>query len=164
MKKLFPVFATLLLAGIFNDCYAQSGLPYKATASSDFKIGNPAYSKMVLELWKDWDDNTFDKHTDYFSDTVAMYLPDSSVVRGKAENLAGAKKYRGGMASAKSVVHAWVPLHSNDTNGDAVCIWGTETDTWPDGRVEIRDLHEVWWFNKDGKVTAMRQWASKFGQ
>ena len=163
MKKLLPVFATLLLAGVFNDCSAQSGLPYKAGYSSDFKMGNPAYAKMVLELWKDWDDNTFDKH-DYFADTVVLYLPDSSVVRGKAENVAGAKKYRGGMTSAKSVVHAWVPLHSNDKNEDAVCIWGTETDTWPDGRVEIRDLHEVWWFNKDGKVTAMRQWTAKFAQ
>ena len=163
MKKLVPVFATLLLAGIFNDCYAQSGLPYKAGYSSDYKIGNPAYSKMVLELWKDWDDNTFDKH-DYFADTVTMYLPDSTVVKGKAENLAGAKKYRGGMTSAKSVVHAWVPLYSNDTKDNLICIWGTETDTWPDGRVTKRDLHEVWWFNKDGKVSAMRQWASKFGQ
>jgi hypothetical protein len=163
MKKLVPVFATLLLAGIFNDCYAQASLPYKAGYSSDYKIGNPAYSKMVLELWKDWDDNTFDKH-DYFADTVTMYLPDSTVVKGKAENLAGAKKYRGGMTSAKSVVHAWVPLYSNDTKDDLICIWGTETDTWPDGRVTKRDLHEVWWFNKDGKVSAMRQWSAKFRQ
>lgn len=164
MKKLLPVFATLLLAGIFNDCYAQSSLPYKAGYSSDFKMGNPAYSKMVLELWKDWDDNAFDKHVDYFSDTLVMYLPDSTVVKGKAENLANAKKYRGGMTSAKSIVHAWLPLYSNDKKENVVCIWGTETDTWPDGRVEVRDLHEVWSFNKDGKVAAMRQWASKFGQ
>lgn len=163
MKKLFPVFATMLLAGIYNDSFSQSGLPYKAGYSSDYKMGNPAYAKMVLELWKDWDDNTFDKH-DYFSDTVKFYGSDSSVVKGKAENLAAAKKYRGGMTSAKSVVHAWVPLTSNDKKDDLVCIWGTETDTWPDGRTEKRDLHEVWWFNKDGKVTAIRQWVSKFGE
>jgi hypothetical protein len=163
MRKMLTVFATLLLAGVLSNCYAQSDLPYKAGYTSDFKIGNPAYSKMVLELWKDWDDNTFDKH-DYFADTVTMYLPDSTVVKGKAENLAGAKKYRGGMTSAKSVVHAWVPLYSNDKKENAVCIWGTETDTWPDGRVVVRDLHEVWWFNKDGKVSAMRQWNARFGQ
>jgi hypothetical protein len=163
MKTLLFVFTTMLLAGISSHVYSQSTLPYKASYSSDFKIGNPAYSKMILDLWKDWDDNTFDKH-DYFADTVVMYLPDSTVVRGKAENMAGAKKYRGSMTSAKSVIHAWVPLHSNDTKEDAVAIWGTETDTWPDGRVEKRDLHEVWWFNKDGKVSVMRQWASRFGQ
>jgi hypothetical protein len=162
MKKLFPAFATLLLAGFFNDCYAQSS-PYVAAYSSNFKIGNTAYSTKVLELWKDWDDNTFDKH-DYFADTVVMYLPDGMVVKGKAESIDGAKKYRGGMTSAKSIVHAWVPLYSNDAKQDAGCIWGTETDTWPDGKVETRDLHEVWWFNKDGKVSTIRQWTSKFGQ
>ena len=162
MKRFFA-FATLLLTVVFNDCYAQPDLPYKAGYTSDFKIGNAAYAKMVLELWKDWDDNALDKH-DYFADTVVMYLPDSTVVRGKAENLAGAKKYRGGMTSSKSVVHAWVPLYSNDKKEDAVCIWGTETDTWPDGRVVVRDLHEVWWFNKDGKVSAIRQWNARFGQ
>jgi hypothetical protein len=163
MKKMLPVFAAILFAGVLNDCNAQSGLPYKAAYTSDFKIGNPAYSKMVLELWKDWDDNTFDKH-DYFADTVVFYLPDSTVVKGKAENLASAKKYRGGMDSAKSVVHAWVPLYSNDRKENAVCIWGTEKDTWPDGRVVVRDLHEVWWFNKDGKVSAIRQWNARFAQ
>jgi hypothetical protein len=163
MKKLIPVFALMLLAGTINVCCAQSDLPYKAAYSSDFKIGNSSYAKMVLELWKDWDDNTFDKH-DYFADTVTLYLPDSSVVKGKAENIAGAKKYRGGMTSAKSVVHAWVPLSSKDTKDELVCIWGTETDTWPDGKVTTRDLHEVWWFNKDGKVAGMRQFAAKFGQ
>lgn len=163
MKKSLPVIVMILLAGIFNNCCAQQDLPYKAGYSSDFKIGNAAYAKKILEIWKDWDDNMLDKH-DYFSDTLVMYFPDSSVVKGKAENLAAAKKYRGGMTSAKSVVHAWVPLYSNDTKQDVVCIWGMETDTWPDGRVTTRDLHEVWWFNKDGKVTALRQWDAKFGQ
>lgn len=162
MKKFIPAIATLLLASVSHDAFAQA-LPYKAAYTSDFKIGNPAYSKMVLELWKDWDDNTFDKH-DYFADTVVMYLPDSSVIKGKAESIDGAKKYRGSMASAKSVVHAWVPLYSNDKKENAICIWGTETDTWPDGKVTVRDVHEVWWFNKDGKISAMRQWTAKFAQ
>lgn len=163
MKKLFPVLTVLLLTVVVTTCYGQQGLPYKAGYSSDFKIGNPVYAKKVLELWKDWDDNTFDKH-DYFADTVVIHLPDSMMVKGKAQSLEGAKKHRGGMTSAVSVVHAWVSLHSNDKNQDVVAIWGTETDTWPDGKVEKRDLHEVWWFNKDGKVTEMRQWAATFGQ
>jgi len=161
MKKLFIAFVTLLMFVYFNETVAQSA-PYKVNAAN-FKIGNSAYAKKVLELWKDWDDNTFDKH-DYFADTITIYLPDGMVVKGKADNVAGAKKYRGEMKSAVSVVHALVPLYNIEGKHDAVCIWGTETDTWPDGKVETRDLHEVWWFNKDGKVSAMRQWASKFGK
>ncbi len=162
MKKLLTAFTVLLFTGLLNDCFAQSE-PYVATYSSSFKIGNTAYSTKVLEMWKDWDDNTFDKH-DYFADTVTMYLSDGIVVKGKKQAIEGAKMHRGGMTSAKSIVHAWVPLYSNDTKQDAVCIWGRETDTWPDGKVETKDIHEVWWFNKDGKVSVMRQWTSKFGQ
>ena len=32
-----------------------------------------------------------------------------------------------------------------------MCIWGTETDTRPDGRVETRVLQEVWWLIKMAK-------------
>jgi hypothetical protein len=162
MKQLLALVATLLCVAFFTDCFAQSS-PYTATYSSSFKIGKPTYSTMILNLWKDWDDNTFDRH-DYFADTVVMYLPDGTVVHGKAASLEGAKKYRGTMASCKSMVHGWVPLTSIDQNEDAVCVWGTEVDTFADGKVERRDLHEVWWFNKEGKIARMRQWAAAFGQ
>lgn len=161
MKQLLIFVAALLCFAFSTDCVAQSANPYTATYSSSFKIGKPAYSAIVLNLWKDWDDNTFDKH-DYFSDTVVIYLSDGSVTRGKAANMEGAKKYRGGMSSAKSIIHAWVTLVSTDKNEEAVCIWGHEEDTYADGKVEKKDLHEVWWFNKEGKIARMRQWAAKF--
>lgn len=134
------------------------GYPYTAGYSSNFVMGNPAHAKMILDLWKDWDDNAFDRH-DYFADTVVMYLPDGSVVKGKSANLEGAKKYRGGMTSAKSTVDAWVPLRSVDKKEDWVAIWGTETDTWPDGKTETRNVQEVWRINRDGKVDLMRQFS-----
>lgn len=138
-------------------------MPYTATYSSSFTIGKATYAKMILDLWKDWDDNAFDRH-DYMADTVVMMLSDGTIVKGKTENLEGVKKYRGSMSSAKSILHAWVPLTSTDIKEDVVCVWGQETDTYPDGRVERRDLHEVWWFNKAGKVSRMRQWTAKFGE
>jgi hypothetical protein len=172
MKRfMISVSALLLCVAVFNDCAAQAGktktdkdnLPYKATYSSDLKIGKAAYAKMILELWKDWDDNNFDRH-DYFADSLVMIFPDGSVTKGKAANMEAAKKYRGGFTSVKSIIHAWVPLTSTDRKEDVVCIWGLEEVTTPDGKVEKRDLHEVWWFNKDGKITMLRQWAAKFGE
>ena len=161
MKPLLIFVAAFVCFAFFTDCVAQSTSPYTPTYSSSFKIGKPAYGAIVLNLWKDWDDNTLDKH-DYFSDTVVMYLSDGMIIRGKAANLEGAKKYRGGMSSAKSIIHAWVTLASTDKNEEAVSVWGTEEDTYADGKVERKDLHEVWWFNKEGKVARMRQWAAKF--
>jgi len=161
MKQLTIAFAALLCSSSYES-FAQVA-PYKAAYTSSFKMGNAAYANKVLELWKDWDDNQLNRH-DYFADTVVFYLPDGSVTRGKAKNMEMAVKFRGGMSKAVSTIHAWVPLHSTDLGDDVVCIWGTELDTYPDGKEEKRDLHEVWWFNKEGKVSAVRQWASKFGE
>jgi hypothetical protein len=179
MKRLLISICTLLLVFLSKENFAQEKVkikddktkmkdksmdkmsyPYTADYSSDFKIGNPAHSKMILELWKDWDDNAFDRHN-YFADTVVMYLSDGNVIKGKDSTLAGAKRFRGSMSTATSSVHAWIPLKSVDKNEDWVAVWGTETDTFPDGKTDTRDLHEVWRFNKDGKVDLMRQFASK---
>ncbi len=168
--KRFPIaFSFLVCCCIITNSYAQAKktmpvkAPYKANYSSSYRMGNPAYSAIILNLWKDWDDNQLKRH-DYFADTIKMWLPDSTVISGKANALEGASKFRSSMASASSVLHAWAPLHSIDKGDDMVCVWGSETDTYPDGRVDIRELHEVWWFNKAGKVSMMRQWVAKFGQ
>ena len=134
-------------------------LPYTPVYSSDFSISNPAYSKMILELWKDWDDNAFDRH-DYMADTVVLFLSDGQVVKGKDSAMAGAKAFRGSMKSAVSTIQAVVPLKSNDRGEDWVAVWGTETDTFNDGKTQTRDLHEIWRINKDGKVDFMKQFAA----
>ncbi|MEO6707219.1 MAG: hypothetical protein ABIN04_15375 [Ginsengibacter sp.] len=133
--------------------------PYTANYSSDFKMGNPAQAKMILELWKDWDDNAFDRH-DYMADTLVMFLSDGSVIRGKDSCLAGAMRYRGAMSSAVSELDAWIPLKSIDRNENWVAVWGSETDTWPDGKTDKREVHEIWRINKDGKVDFMKQFAA----
>ena len=154
MKKLVMslVFATVTMM-----CYAQH---YKATYSSKFKMGNAKYAGMVQDIWKAWDDNALDRH-DYFADTMTAYFPDGSVVKGKAAFMESGKKYRATFTTVKSEVHAITALRSEDKNEDAVCIWGQEADTAPDGTVTKSNLHEVWFFNKDGKISGMRQWHSK---
>jgi hypothetical protein len=134
--------------------------PYTANYSSQFAIGNPAHAKMILDLWKDWDDNAFTRH-DYMADTVVMFFPDGTMAKGKQQTLEGAMKYRGGMTSAKSSLDAWMPLKSTDKNEDWVAVWGSETDTWADGKTETRDIHEIWRINKDGKVDWMKQFTAK---
>ncbi len=131
--------------------------PYKATYSSSYAMGNPVYSQMILDLWKDWDDNMLDRH-DYMADSLQMFFADGSSMKGKQANLEAAKKYRGSMKAVKSTIHAWVPLKSLDRNEDIVLIWGEEENTMADGKVEKRPVHEAWWFNKDGKLVSMRQY------
>jgi hypothetical protein len=172
MKRLLIAITTFIFLSFFNDCFAQAkktgtnmdnNYPYTATYSSSFTMGKSAYAAMILDLWKDWDDNKFERH-DYMADSVVMMFPNGAIAKGKEANMAAAKQIRGSMASVKSIVHAWIPITSTDKNEDIVCIWGQEEDTLPDGKVEKKDVHEVWWFNKDGKITSMRQWTAKFGE
>jgi len=154
MKRLIILFAILLFTATAD---AQA---YKATFSSNFKTGNQKYANRILELWKDWDNNVFTK-SDYFADTMTAYFPDGSMVKGKEAFIEAGKEYRGGFTTVKSIVHAWVPLYSEDKKTDVVCIWGEEADTTPDGKTTTSSLHEVWFFNKDGKISTFRQWMAK---
>lgn len=133
--------------------------PYTANYSSDFVIGKPEQAKMILDLWKDWDDNLLDRH-DYMSDTLVMYFSDGSMMKGKDSCLAAAKRFRGSLTSATSSLDAWIPLRSVDRNQDWVALWGSETDVLPDGKTSKRDVQEIWRINKDGKVVFMKQFAS----
>ena len=95
MKNLIAVFVMALLVRFNTDASAQNGKSknaeknnalYTATYDADFRMGNVDYSTMILELWKDWDNNTFELH-DYFADTISMYFPDGSIVSGKNQQL-----------------------------------------------------------------------------
>ena len=71
MKKL--ILAALVAFLFTTVCKAQDGkMPYTATYSSNFKIADANYSKMVLTLWKDFENNTLDNHVDMITDTVTM--------------------------------------------------------------------------------------------
>ena len=155
MKKL--ILAILFALPLATLCQAQT-LPYTAAYSSNFKIADPSYAAKVLTLWKDFESNTLDKHTDMFADTVTMLLAEGAPVKGKAENLAGAKAYRSSLKSYKVTVEAWTSLKSVDRNEISVGIWGVEEVTDKDGKQSTHRIHEVWGFNKDGKISLMMQY------
>lgn len=170
MKLFMPCFA--LFGMLLNTVQAQTdkremqkattqSSPYTPTYSSKFQIGDPKYAQIILKLWKDWDDNALDRSANIFADTVTTYHPDGTVVKGKEQNLAEAKKYRGQFTTVKSTIHAVVSLKSTDHNENWVAIWGTEQDTAKDGTITSTELHEAWKFNKDGKIDVMRQFQAK---
>lgn len=164
MKRFLLLTFTLTGIILCTEGLAQgTSSPYTASYSSNFKMGKADQAAKILEVWKDWDDNQLGRH-DYFADTLIMMFSDGGTLRGKQANMDAATKYRAGFSKVVSTIHAWVPLNSVDRNDDMVCIWGQEVNTKPDGTSETRDLHEVWWFNKDGKISMVRQWAAKFGE
>ena len=134
--------------------------PYAAEYSSRFKIGNQEYSRMILQLWKDWDNNQLDLHNDYFSDTLTFQAPTGEVIHGKDKFTASGRQQRDMFSNVKSSVEAWVPIRSMDKNQDWVAVWGREEDTGKDGKVSTNMIHEIWGFNKDGKIVFYRQYTA----
>jgi hypothetical protein len=134
---------------------------YPVSYSSDFAIGDSKYAQTVLELWKDYDNNTFDKDADDFSDSVSMDFPDGSTVKGKDSAMTSAKTYRSSLKNAVSSVEAITTLKPNGKDETWVCVWGKEVDTHQDGKMDSIYLNENWMFNKDGKVAYMSQLMAK---
>ncbi|WP_426667608.1 hypothetical protein ACPPVU_16420 [Mucilaginibacter sp. McL0603] len=160
MKKF--ILATLVALSFAGICRAQAGkMLYKADYSSSFTMADPSYSEKVLTLWKDYENNTLDKHADMISDTVTMLLADGTLVKGKANNMAGVKDFRGSIKNLKVKVDAWMSIKSLDRDENLVCVWGNETFTDKDGKQVSRRMQEVWGFNSAGKVSLMLQYVGQ---
>lgn len=134
-------------------------LPYEAGYSSQFITGDPAYSKLVLDLWKDFDNNTFERNASAFVDTVVMMMADGTFLRGLQQVTDAAKTYRSSLASMASTLDAVMSVHSIDRDEDWVLVWGTTTETDKSGHAKKLLLHEAWRIDKDGKVNYMMQYA-----
>ena len=135
--------------------------PYKPEYSSKFQLGNPAHGKLILDMWKDWDDNQLDRHADAISDTIVMQTSGGELIKGKDAFLSTGKQQRNSITTAKSGVEVWLPLKSVDRNENWVAIWGHEDDTDKDGKVTSQMIHEIWRINKDGKIDFYRQYTAK---
>lgn len=155
MKKLFIMI--LLAIPVAAMCQANGG--YKAGYSSNFKMGDPKFSDKVLTLWKDLENNTLDKHLDFIADTVTMIPAEGGSVKGLASNLAGVKGFRASVTNYKITVDAWMSLKCIDRNEDWVAVWGTQSFTDKDGKAITQRIHEIWGFNKDGKISIIMQYA-----
>jgi hypothetical protein len=133
---------------------------YTPEYSSSFEMGKPKYSETVLKLWKDYDNGNFSSSKDLFADSVEMYFRDGTSMHNVRDSIVGgAQEFRNGFSKVESRVSAFFPVRATDKNEDWVCVWGTEVSTTRQGKIDSVYLHEIWRFNKDGKVDFMSQYA-----
>ena len=141
---------------------AEVALPYPVSYSSKFEIGDPENAKKILDLWKDFDNNTLDNTKDMFADTVTLQFADGSIMRGPRDTIiAGAKSFRGMYASVTSSVDAVTSLKSIDKGDSWVNIWGKEVTVDKKGKKDSSQLQENWMLDKAGKVVWMFQFRAK---
>lgn len=136
---------------------------YPVEYSSDFTIGDPKYAQTVLELWKDYDNNTFDNHKDVFADSVSMDFSNGSSVTNMSKDsiFNMVKKFRSSLKNAVSSVEVLTTLKPKGKDETWVCVWGKEVDTHNNGKMDSVYYNENWMFNKDGKVAYIAQYEAK---
>jgi len=133
--------------------------PYTADYSHNFEIGNTKNAATLLQLYKDWDNNTLDNSKSSFADVDTMIFADGTMFAGTRDSFfTVAKQMRSQLGNVVDSVHAWVPLRSKDKNEDWVLIWAREISTDAKGNKKTSELHEVWRFNKDGKADLVYQY------
>jgi hypothetical protein len=161
MKTIGMLFLLVLPCVAMSQSKKSSSAPFKATYSSNFKMGDPKYSQQVLVLWKDYEQNTLDKHSSWFADTASIAFADGKITKGRANLIAGAKAARGAVKNYKCTIAAYMSLISVDKKKQWVAIWGTDEYTDKNGKAVKVNLQEIWGFNKDGKIDYMSQYAAK---
>jgi hypothetical protein len=135
-----------------------AAVPYTATYSSQFELGDSKNAETILNIWKSWDDGTISSSRKFFADTAHFYFRDGSKLEGNMDSvMANIQRFRNSLASVKNTVHMYMTLKSKDKNENWVFIWATEVITDRQGKTDSAGLQESWRFNRDGKVDLLYQ-------
>lgn len=131
---------------------------YPIIYSSHFKIGKREHAAIVLDLWKDFDDNTLDKGTHVFAEIVTMDFADGTNFHGNRKDFMDAmKSQRKTFKTFKSTIDAVVSLIPAGKDESWACVWGFQTGVTTDNKTSSVLINENWMFNKEGKVSYIRQ-------
>jgi len=153
MKKVLYLFAAIALfasckGGTSTDGTAaktdsagkKDSLPmaYKASYSSSFAISDNAKNEqLVLQSYKDWEDNTLKNAATYLADTVAMDFANGKRMKAPRDGIVKEwQNFRDSLSRVKLNIVAVTNLHSTDKNADWVGVWYVEIDTYKTGKVD----------------------------
>ena len=134
-------------------------LPYTASYSSSFKMGNPEYAKTILQgSWKDWENNNLDNMKSWIADTIVAYHSNNKMVQGADSLMANWKRARAKYSSSIDTIDAVFSVYSTDKKENWVLVWATAIDTKLDGTKDTVGVMETWRINKDGKADFLLQY------
>lgn len=175
MKKISLLMAaTALLTACNNDIKSDTArsdsaavttsvaLPYTASYSSSFEMGNPEFSATILNgSWKDWENNKLDNMKNWIADTIVAFHSDNTMIRGADSMMANWKRARAKYTSVIDTINAVMPAYSTDKKENWVLVWASEINTKADGSKDTVEIMETWRINKDGKADILLQYDRK---
>jgi len=141
---------------------AAIAYPYKAAYSSDFSMGDANHAKMVLDLYKMWEDGKVDDMKSLLADSVSIDFPDGFKFNdNKADSMISfAKQFRSTLSSVKVVFDGWMPIHSNDAKQDFVLVWSRDYNTDMSGKVDSSRTH-AYFLIKNNKIRSWSEFQQK---
>jgi hypothetical protein len=132
----------------------------KFSYSADLALGDPAYADKVVAMWKHYDANTTDSTRAYFADSVFNDMPGFAGKLQADTMMKEIKASRAEYSACTTTFDAILTTKAEGKDETVVGVWGVETTTKA-GKTSKRDLHELWGFNKEGKVTWVKQYELK---
>jgi hypothetical protein len=140
---------------------AAIAYPYKADYSSDFSMGDAGHAKMVLDLYKMWEENKIDDMKPLLSDSVFVDGADGMKFNNTVDSFINfAKQYRQMYSATRPVFDGWMVVHSNDKNEDYVLVWNRDYYTTTDGKTDSLRIH-AYFQVKNNKVTGWSEFSQK---
>jgi len=140
---------------------AAVSYPYKAGYSSDFSIGDANHSKLVLDLYKMWEDNKLDDMKSILADSVGLDFPDGNKFNGPVDSFINmAKQFRSTLSSVKVSFDGWMPVHSNDMKDDYVLVWSHDYNTDKSGKMDSTRGH-AYFLIKNNKIRSWSEFQQK---
>jgi hypothetical protein len=138
-------------------------MPFPATLTSDWKIGDPEKIRIVLTLYKNLINDSIENGRQFLADSILSIRYDNRRKTYSADEFIKLiKDFRGQFKSLDEKFQSYVCLHSDSLNIDMVSLWLEEDAVWKNGKLESTLYQENWYFNKDGKIYR-RGGYSRFG-
>ncbi|MEI6947215.1 hypothetical protein V9K67_08465 [Paraflavisolibacter sp. H34] len=136
----------------------QTALPYKPTYASRFEIGDQGHAQKVLEVYKDYENNSLDGRL--FATSLEVQYPEGFSVKGRDEVLARMREERSGLASIKNTIGTVLAFQSPGRPESWVSVWARSEAVGRDGVKTRSSVNEIWRINKDGLIDFMRRYDS----
>lgn len=144
-----------------NGADANYPFPYPINYSASFTIGPLGNAQVVLDLWKDFDNNTLDSGTHVFADEVRMDFADGTSFSGGRDAFMDVmKQQRKTFKAFYSYIDAVVSLAPLGKPETWACVWGKQVSETQDYVHNEVLINENWMFNADGKVSYIRQFSA----
>jgi hypothetical protein len=178
MKNLFlTVVAALLLTACSNEkkadessgttgenketSAAKTDYAYKAEYSPEFSMGDAGHSKMVLDLYKMWEDGKIDDMRPLLADSVFIDIYDGNKFNNTLDSFINfAKQVRTMYKSTRPVFDTWMPVHHKESGEDYVLVWNRDYSTSSDDKSDSIRVHAYFQI-KNNKVRGWSEFQQK---